>query len=508
MKPVNIYALTRIFDPLKLERLERQMSKRNRYLKIKEWEIEGLRAFCDQLNHVMETAPELDFYYSFVMPKLGKEFDLLRINDEYVVNIELKSGNVTDDAILKQLLQNRYYLATLGKNMYSYTYVSENDRLVRLSNGGRLIETSWEDFARILEKQTDCYDGNIEELFKEDKYLISPLTDPGRFLRQEYFLTSQQKDIRRQILKTIRQDQQNPSGNVLVQGFTGLPGTGKTILLYDIAMQLSISERICVFHFGSHAKELEQLDERLKRVDFYYCDKTQKIETEKEYAAILVDEGHRITQTALTDILELAARWKAPVIFSYDKEDAIAKEERKQNGADLIEALSGYQKYKLTNRIRLNSELSAFIGCVMCARDRGHRREYPSVSLVYAGNDEEAGKLLHKFRKEGYIYIWDNAIKQPAEKTDRENPSNRIETAEATCREFERVVMLLDDTFYYDAGGNLRAKTGEDEHTEDHKVRKLFHGLSRAKKNIALVIRENEPVFDILLSILQHENEK
>ena len=34
----------------------------------------------------------LRFFYSFQIPRLGKEFDLLQIKDEQIVNIELKSG--------------------------------------------------------------------------------------------------------------------------------------------------------------------------------------------------------------------------------------------------------------------------------------------------------------------------------------------------------------------------------------------------------------------------------
>ena len=68
MKPINIYALTR------------------------SWDCSGL-------------------------PQLGREFDLLRVGGDCVINVELKSGNVTDETIQKQLLQNRYYLATLGKPM-------------------------------------------------------------------------------------------------------------------------------------------------------------------------------------------------------------------------------------------------------------------------------------------------------------------------------------------------------------------------------------------------------
>ena len=509
MKPINIYALTRIDNPAHLERLERQMSARRRYLKIKNWEIEGLRSFSEHLNEHMSDANELNFYYSFTMPKLGKEFDLLRVNDDFVVDVELKSDNVTDEVVKKQLVQNKYYLSTLGKNMYFYTFISRQNRLVRLSNSGRIVDTEWEELANVLERQKNCFNGHIEELFKEDKYLISPLTDPGRFLRQEYFLTLQQKDIRKAIFKNIRHKDGHIKREFSVQGFTGLPGTGKTILLYDIAMQLSKGQRVCILHFGSHEKELEQLDERLKRVDFYYCDDireiivlkdlaeiidkdvSQKDETventhilrlKNDYSAILIDEGHRVNERSLSSILDLAMLWKIPVIFSYDREDAIAPEERTLSGADLIEDIDGYTKYKLTNRIRMNSELSSFISCVMCIQGRNYIHDYPSVSLVYANDDKEAEILLQNFEKYGYISI-----------TSRE-------TSAATCKEFDKVVMMIDDTFYYDDKGFLRHRDIMDYNAS---VRNLYHGLSRAKKNIGIIVKRNTEVFEALLYVLQ-----
>lgn len=531
MKPINIYTLTRITNPSMLTKLERQMSKRKKYLKIKAWELEGLKAFSEKLGTVMENAAELNFYYSFVMPKLGKEFDLLRINDEYVVNVELKSGNVSDEMIRKQLLQNRYYLATLGKTMYFYTYVSSTDRLVRLSGSGRLLEARFEDLAGILQRQTGCCNDHIEDLFKEEKYLISPLTDPDKFLRQEYFLTSQQKDIKRQILKNIIQEKDIKENGLSVQGFTGFPGTGKTILLYDIAMYLSRREKVCVFHLGPHTKELEQLDERLKRIDFYYNETMGKELSGKPYSAILVDEGHRLTREALNDILLLAEKWKAPVIVSYDREDALSQEERKMYGADLIEAIPGYVRYHLTNRIRLNSELSSFIRCAMYTGSGNHRNEYPSVSLAYASSFAESARLLHNFEKEGYIYIWDDKLGWPENRysdagrispnepaglkptgisSDRcdnagQNlPNNRIEVSKAVCREYARVVMLVDSSFVYDEKGYLRSRIfRETQHRQDSGVRNLFHGLSRAKEKIAIVVLDNEPVFERLLSIVQ-----
>ncbi|MBO7096481.1 MAG: hypothetical protein J6V94_05930 [Lachnospiraceae bacterium] len=132
MKPINIYALTRLNDPELMSKVERQMSGRGRYIKIREWETEGLRLFSERLQSVCSDACLLTFYYSYTMQKLGKEFDLIRIADDQIVNIELKSGNVSNEAIRSQLIQNRYYLSTLGKPVYYYTYISGQDRLVRL----------------------------------------------------------------------------------------------------------------------------------------------------------------------------------------------------------------------------------------------------------------------------------------------------------------------------------------------------------------------------------------
>lgn len=496
MKPINIYSLTRINDASQLSRLEKQLSGRGGHLKIKAWETEGLRAFCSRLAQVYENAASLKFYYSFTLPKLGKEFDLLRINDEYVINIELKSGNVSDEAVQRQLIQNRYYISALNRNMVFYTYISNTDRLVRLSNSGRLIEADWKELADVITKQGSCSDSNIEDLFKEDKYLISPLTDPGRFLRQDYFLTSQQRDIKKQILRHM---------DITFQGFTGFPGTGKTILLYDIAMQISRHDRVCVFHLGPHTAELKQLDQRLKRIDFFYL-KDGQLEVPRDYSAIFVDEGHRINETIMKQICDFSEKWKAPVIISYDREDAMHEDELGNGGAAMIEALPGFVRYRLTNRIRLNSELSAFIRCVMWLGEKNHRSSYPSVLPAYSSNTEETLLQLKSLQDEGYVFIRDDLVCPEAFKAMEdseqaaENSTIQIEVSEASCKEYDNVVMLMDDSFVYDDHGYLRHK---DSAAADQRVRNLFHGLSRAKQKIAIIVVNNPEVFEAVLSIVQ-----
>lgn len=65
-----------------------------------------------------------NFYYSYTIPHIGKEFDLLKISDEKILNIELKSENVGLDRIKIQLLRNYNYLKYLSKQMYLFTFIS------------------------------------------------------------------------------------------------------------------------------------------------------------------------------------------------------------------------------------------------------------------------------------------------------------------------------------------------------------------------------------------------
>lgn len=489
MIPINIYALSRVKDEKQIQKFEKQMSFRSYSLIVKKWETQCLTELVEHLKAEGVLVKALQFYYSFKIPKLGKEFDLLRISDEFVLNVELKSGSVTDEKVKNQLIQNRYYLASLGKSIRSYTYISEEKRLLRLTNGNRLVESDFSELANDIEKQNDCYCGHIEELFKEDQFLLSPLTDPEHFLRREYFLTAQQKDIKNHILQSIKKCE------TLYYGFTGLPGTGKTLLLYDLAMELSEKQSVCMLHFGSYPQEMTRLNERLKRVDFYPCDGRMEFPDMTNYEAIFVDEGHRMTSTQLNRIEELANALRKPVIISYDCEDSISENER--DGIDLaIEALEGFQTFRLTNRIRMNGELSTFIRNVMKKEKYHNKRAYRAVSVAYGNTMEETKELLQYYKGQGYIYIKDNRI------DSGELEQQEIDTGFATCREFDRVVMVMDDSFYYDNENYLRSNSERKEKNDSY-VRALFQGLSRGKKKIALVIMDNEAVFEYLLSVLQ-----
>lgn len=455
MKSISIYAITRNQNIECLQKLERQLSGRTYFLKMREWELESMKALVRELEVHMQDVHALRFFYSFQVPRLGKEFDLLQIKDDQIVNIELKSGKVSDEAVRKQLLQNRYYLSVQGKMIQSYTYISSQERLVRLNNHDHIVEADWDQLCLALQRQSKDYEGDIEDLFQAEMYLFSPVTEPERFLNKEYFLTSQQKDIERRILDKIRKVKYG------YFWFSGLPGTGKTLLLYDIAMKLSVHQKVCMIHCGETGKEWKILHDRLLRIAFLSDSRLEECPDFKEYSAILVDEAHLLTEEKLHVILELSE--KHPVIFSSDDEDMISDEEMDRTMIREIEHLPDIQSFHLTNRIRTNAELSSFIQNMMHLPEKRTVRYYPHIQVVYANDEEEAEILLKGYQ--------------------------------------DQLVFIIDERYYYDEKGYLREQRQKQQ--KPTAVRMLFHRLNEAREEFAIIVKRNEAVYEVLLELLQ-----
>ena len=465
MKSVSIYALTRKQNLSNLSRLEYHLSGREKPLKMRTWEINSMRALVDQLEKYMPEVYRLRLFYSFQILRLGKEFDLLQVKKNQIVNIELKSGAVSEDAIRRQLIQNRYYLAILGRPVRSYTYISSQNRLVRLTNHDHIVEAEWEQLCAELQEKSADFSGDLEDLFQAEWYLISPLTQPERFLKKEYFLTAQQKDIERQILKSIR----------IKRGgyyhFSGLPGTGKTLLLYDIAMKLSGRQMVCIIHCGASGQEWKRLHERLRRIVWVSDSQITAEMRLDEYETVLVDEAHLLDKETLENIVKAAG--KRPVIFTSDCEDQLSPEEVDQSVKLGIAKLPEIQTFRLTNRIRTNEEISSFVQNMMHIPDYKSGRRFPHVTMFYANDDQEAANLIQDAKKQGYQHLLESEVAEKA---------------------YDSVAIILDGNYFYDSKKYLRSKK--------RTVRNLFHQLNSAKEKLMLIVKDNEPFYAMLLGLL------
>ncbi|EAI1237052.1 hypothetical protein A0U21_00465 [Campylobacter lari] len=80
--------------------------------------METLLSFCELLKNqnIKEQNIFENYYISYKLPHIEKEFDLLRVGENTIINIELKSEFTDENKILLQLKRNYYYLTMLKKN--------------------------------------------------------------------------------------------------------------------------------------------------------------------------------------------------------------------------------------------------------------------------------------------------------------------------------------------------------------------------------------------------------
>ena len=171
----------------------------------------------------------------------------------------------------------------------------------------------------------------------------------------------------------------------------------------------------------------------------------------------------------------------------------ISPEELDREIPQRLAGLPDVQSFHLTNRIRTNTELSSFIQNMMDLSRRKGQKGYPNIEVVYANDDTEVVCLMQGYARRGYLY--------------------QTRDDQIAVKDVNRLVAVLDERYYYDEDGYLRAgKISEGSYeitrittSEDRKsnVRLLFHQLNQAKEKLAIVIKDNPLVYDTILDILQ-----
>ena len=121
LKHINIISLTQAFDTLEKEEYLKLLTYHD--IEIKDSEVNDLKSLIKILNYRDGIKSIFNqFYIGYKILQIAKEFDLLRFGMDSVINVELKNSS-TEEKILKQLKQNRYYLSFLNKRIYNYTFV-------------------------------------------------------------------------------------------------------------------------------------------------------------------------------------------------------------------------------------------------------------------------------------------------------------------------------------------------------------------------------------------------
>lgn len=498
MRAINLYTITRDIDEELLPLYEKALSDREEDIKVRREEIELIETIVNNLIfYKAEKYCFENWFYSFSIPQIGKEFDLLKIStDKMVINVELKSQEVSLEKIEKQLVQNRYYLSHVASQIYSYTCMRCNDNIVKVFkyNNDILQESSMDELVGVINMITEAKDNHIDNMFRPKNYLISPLNTPEKFLKGKYYLNNQQEQIKKRIVEMI-------ISNGSLWGIKGSAGTGKTLLLYDIVKTLSENVRVGVIHCGLLNEGHRYLDAHLENVSVIDA-KSLSEEWISDFQIICVDETQRLYKRSLDLILQVFSDGKLlGCIFSYDSAQALSKSEVRRNNCKRLNAIEGFKEEKLTERIRTNKEIYSFIRNMLRLYDKPHVEvQYRNIDILYANDVSESDKITQFYRNNGYTFITFTPSQYVSNSID--HYSGFVNSHQVIGQEFDKVIIVIDNNFRYGKKGELE---GREHPNPDYLFPQLFYqNISRTREKLCLVILNNPDVFEKLLKIKEN----
>lgn len=492
MKNINILSLAQAYSSLEKESYANFL---NYYgITVRDHEIDSLTSLVGILSaQTTNKAIFNQFYVGYKIPQIGKEFDLLRFGNDYIINIELKKTS-TEEKILKQLLRNKYYLSFTGQIIQNFTFVSDTEELFCLNNNDELKNADFSYLLKLLEEQQVDNITNIDNIFNPSNYLVSPFNSTERFIKGEYFLTKQQETVKSEVLNSIED-----KTTAIFISITGSAGTGKTLLTYDITKELQlIGKKALIIHCGMLNLGQQALnDEHSWNI---VPIKNYSNHNLSDFDVVIIDEAQRIYPEQLEDIVNKIQSNNGKCIFSYDKLQTLATWEEKRNIDDCINKIKLILTHKLTEKIRTNKEIALFMKAFFNCKSAIKLSSTENIELNYFANIVDAKDYLETLDNEEWEILRFTPSQYNGEHHQKYSEYSQKTSHEIIGQEFENIVITIDNFFSYDENGELKYRGN----TYYDAAKMLFQNITRTRKRLNLVIINNSEVLDRCVSILQN----
>lgn len=488
MKSVNIISLVQAYSSL-------DPSEYDDYIKhygvdIKNNEVEDLRQLVKNMYEVLPYVNIYNiFYVGYKIQHISKEFDLLRFGDNYILNVELKNSS-TEEKVKKQLIRNKYYLSHINKVVHNFSFVVQTNTLYKLDSNNDLEIVDFGLLTQLLTNQNLLKIDNPDVLFNPSVYLVSPFNSTDKFTNNQYFLTGQQELIKDKVLKIV-----NKSISAFIS-ITGGPGTGKTLLTYDIVKWVKDQKRTLIVHCGN----LNEGHHRLKQLGWNII----PIKGFRNYDLtsldlVVIDETQRMYENQFDKLLVDVNVSNTVCIFSYDKQQTLSSKESRMDIEGKINAIGGISKFKLSDKIRTNKEIAGFIKLLF-------NNQRNDVVLSNCGN-VDFDYFTDLTTVKNYIQLisndgWEVLRLTPSlHGTEHHESYSDIYSKNSHAvigQEFDNVAVVIDEYFSYGSSGSLIYQS----RTYYDSVKMLFQNITRTRKKLKLIIIGNKQVLNRCLSVL------
>ncbi|RMM44348.1 Phoh-like protein [Pseudomonas syringae pv. aptata] len=489
MRHINLVSLIQASESLGAKSFDAFMKFHG--ITLRKGELEDLYKLVAELDYSLGEMEIFDnFYLGYKIPQIGKEFDLLRFSDNTIINIELKSS-CTEVKAKNQLIRNRYYLKFTEKTVRTFTYISDKNELYELDENSNFNAAKIGTLKSLLKRQDSSTVEAIDALFDPSNYLVSPFNSTEKFLDDEYFLTHQQEEYKRKIIKSVE-----ASTKAHFVSITGSAGTGKTLLVYDAAKELQgAGYKIAIIHCGyfngGHLK-LKAKGWNIFEIRNY---RSCKLAT---FDIIIIDEAQRIKKEQFELIVAKVKDADNICIFSYDKAQTLSKqEERSDIGAEINKITQ--DDYSLSEKIRTNKEIADFIKALFNNTRNHALSNKGNIEVCYFNNVDDAKSYLSSLEDQEWEVIRFTPSQYNKEHHEKYFNQTGNTSHQVIGQEFDKVAIPIDQFFSYDANGDLYYKG----RAYYHAAKMLFQNITRARKRLKLVIINNNEILSRCASILQ-----
>lgn len=488
MKSINIISLAQAYTSL-------DPAEYNDYIKhygidINNNEVEDLKSLISNMYRILPFVNIFDvFFVGYKIQHISKEFDLLRFGDNYILNVELKNSS-TEAKIKTQLIRNKYYLSHINKVVHNFSFVANTNALYKLDSKNDLEIVDFDLLTQLLTNQNLLKVDNPDELFNPSDYLVSPFNSTEKFINNQYFLTGQQETIKDKTLKIINK------GVSDFISINGGPGTGKTLLIYDIVKWVKDQKRTLIVHCGN----LNEGHNKLRRLGWNVI----PIKSFRNYDLnsldlIVIDEAQRMYAAQFDKLIVDAAASNAVCIFSYDKQQTLSSAETRADIEGKINAVAGISKFKLSDKIRTNKEISSFIKLLFNnQRSDVIFSNCGNVDFNYFTDLTTVKNYIQLISNDGWEVLRLTPSLHSPEHHESYSDVYSKNSHAVIGQEFDNVAVVMDQYFSYDDSGSLIYQS----RTYYDSVKMLFQNITRTRKRLKLIIIGNKQVLSRCLSIL------
>lgn len=490
---VNLYILGNIIRQNDNEFLEKYEKNNNFTLKVKEKDcILALLSNINKEVSIPRTELLNGFKIGYTIKQIGKEFDLLKVTSDKVLNIELKSSS-TIDKIFKQQQQNYYYLNSISNNIEIFTYCLECDQFYKYDGNITKICSTSEVLNVLEDLMFDEVEKDIDSKFSPEEFLISPFNDVEKFLASKYFLTKVQEERKNKFLTS--------DNNCFI--VNGPAGSGKSLFMYDIAKSLMEQDKkVRIIHCGQlnegHFELINDYDWDIKQAHPTTFNNEASF-SELEY--VFVDEAQRLIHSQLAELLDYFDKYLFNIVFSFDHKQPLATwDPAEKNEEYLREKIISIHDIKLTDRIRSNSDVNYFVKQAFNFQPN-RIKKCENVTIEYIQHEGDIMQYIKDLEVKGWVYLPYTKSRNNITYHKYCSYNEHLNSHRVIGQEFNKVLVILDESFYYNRN-NISYK-GE----QYYLPRQMFYqNITRAKRELKIIVINNYELFVALSKIVMGEN--